>query len=84
LQGAANGGGAQDEIEDAGDETAEDEREAGCVDGEEMAEDGVGGGGALGGVGVGQEMSEGVERVEGPEQDGGGDEEQAGDEDCEF
>ena len=41
LQGAADGGGAQQEIEDAGDETAEDERESCRVDGEEMADDGV-------------------------------------------
>ena len=49
-----------------------------------MADDGVCVGGALGGVGVGQEMPEGAERVEGPEQDGGGNEEQGGGEGREF
>ena len=84
MQGAADGGGAQDEIEDAGNETAEDERESGRVDGEEMAENGVGGAGALGGIGVGQEMSEGAERVEGPERKRCDGEEQARGEGCEF
>ncbi len=84
VQGAADGGGAQEEIEDAGEETAEDEREAERVDGEEMVDDGVCWAGALGGVGVGQEMPEGVERVEGPERERGGEQEQTGDEGCEF
>jgi hypothetical protein len=80
LQGAADGGGPQQEIEDSGEEAAQDQREAERVDGEETVEDGVGGAGALGGVGVGQEMSEGVERVECPEREWSGEQEQTCDE----
>ena len=84
MQGAADGGGTQQEIEDAGEEAAEDEGEAERVDGEETVEDGGCRAGALGGVGVGQEMPEGVERVERPEREWSGEQEQAGGEGCEF
>ena len=80
MQGAADGGWPQEEIEDAGEEAAEDEREAERVDGEETVEDGVCGAGTLGGVGVGQEMPEGVEGVEGPEREWSGEQEQTCDE----
>ena len=80
LQGAADGSGTQEEIEDAGEEAAQDEREAERVDGEETVEDGGGWAGTLGGVGVGQEMPEGVEGVEGPEREGSGEQEQTCDE----
>ena len=80
LQGAADGGGTQEEIEDAGEEAAQDEREAERVDREETVEDGVGGACALGCVGVGQEMAEGVEGVERPEREWSGEQEQTCDE----
>jgi len=59
----------QDEVDDSDEEAAEDERQSERVDGQKAIDDGVGGSGALGGVGVGQQMAECVQRVERPERD---------------
>ena len=73
-------GGAQEQVKKAGNKAAEYERKTGGVDGEEMDEDRVRGCGALGGVGVWQEMSKGMQGVHGPDDKRSGEEKESGEE----